>query len=738
MPEALLPFMDGEAIPDERFDSIFRSPPGVPTAFHRSALLIGARGVGKTTLFRHVKARHEGIACHINLTAELGSITKQAGLGALSTDAPKDVSDLMSAKAACLVLAVVADRLAKRGVALESAGLADFLPSTVLPKRRRWERTQTKALMSSLAQLDLRAFEPLAYGSNLPRALTYLAQAGQTRQGPLLLLFDRADQVAPNTLLPVFDALDQSEGYVALVALRPGHAGDVLGRSVDAATAGDHFGVVHLGAEPYAPEWQTFVLSAVEAQVGASGLARLGHSNRQFLGTLARDSVRFALEVASRCNGTGADERAFARAVGDAKDNMLTACHAKLHVDFRRVVSDVRSEILASAGRMCAPVVLTVRETRPRLFDSSSRLDRYLLAALRCGGLVMPHGTRWAPGMSPEQLEVPPLLLWQEGDAAWSPSVEDTITVSRSPSSLMGSRGGSAPAISVFVAYRMNVPESIRFRERFEDLLVGNPSLEGVTVVDGRVRAGERWAESIKSRLKNSKVVVGDVTGLRPEVTFELGYGYGLRRPLVPVVGTAEDLDLLPRWLTSLHVGTYQDQVALTGVVTSVLAQIAERRIGGLPRLPEAVPGVAVLLGDRSWTTEVAATFKAAAARAGLRPEILSDDDDDEHVMERALRASLLILRFNRGALDSLALFIAGAVVARPMIGHGAKMLRRQIVAVVDDTDDLAAVAEGLRRNSQVVQLLRSNRFGQAIERFGDHYLSWMRPQSTNEDEGHK
>ena len=80
------PWIEGEKIPDERVREIFRQPPGVPSLFFRSSLVIGSRGVGKTTLFRYLKEIHHGVAVHISLATEFASLTKQTALGPLSLD----------------------------------------------------------------------------------------------------------------------------------------------------------------------------------------------------------------------------------------------------------------------------------------------------------------------------------------------------------------------------------------------------------------------------------------------------------------------------------------------------------------------------------------------------------------------------------------------------------------------------------------------------------------------------
>src|SRR5579864_5126145 len=92
-------WVEGEKIPDDRLTEIYCQPPGVPVAFYRSHLIIGSRGVGKTTLFRYQKLKHEGIAVHLSLATELASLTKQIGLGPLAMDCPPELEPLLIGKA---------------------------------------------------------------------------------------------------------------------------------------------------------------------------------------------------------------------------------------------------------------------------------------------------------------------------------------------------------------------------------------------------------------------------------------------------------------------------------------------------------------------------------------------------------------------------------------------------------------------------------------------------------------
>src|SRR5258705_12804521 len=96
-----VPWIDGEKIPEESIDKIFRNPPDLPKELLRNSLVIGSRGVGKTTWFRYLKYKHEqnkGIAIHLSLGTVLGPLTKETGQGVLAYNVPKELENSIIGK----------------------------------------------------------------------------------------------------------------------------------------------------------------------------------------------------------------------------------------------------------------------------------------------------------------------------------------------------------------------------------------------------------------------------------------------------------------------------------------------------------------------------------------------------------------------------------------------------------------------------------------------------------------
>ena len=121
-------------------------------------------------------------------------------------------------------------------------------------------------------------------------------RAAQQNQGPLLLLLDKGDMVLAPSLVPAMELLDQSRDFTALLAMRPGHASQLLANAGSGGVAGDHYHVVHLGVSPRSVEWSTFMMEAIRAQLG-NRVHEVSFDSRAWMTAISRDSLKTALEL---------------------------------------------------------------------------------------------------------------------------------------------------------------------------------------------------------------------------------------------------------------------------------------------------------------------------------------------------------------------------------------------------------------------------------------------------------
>jgi len=738
------PWVEGEKIPDERVRDIFRQPPGVPTTFYRSSLVIGSRGVGKTTLFRYQKEIHEGIAVHISLHAELSSLTKQTGLGPLAFDYSPDLERLIIGKTVSLLAVSIVDRLIKKGLSIDRDVVADCLPSRFHHKSGSSEAQWISDMKRAIARGSLEEFDSVSETRPLPPLISLLGELAQQKEGPLLLLLDRADMILAPSLVPVLELLDQSAQYTALVAMRPTLIGQNVTNLADEIVAGDHYGVVHLGVSPRSREWVDFVEDSVRAQMQVlqfgSRFSSIHKEIKDKIIALSRDSVRSSLELFARyvaAKSESASEELLT-ALEDLRENQLAAAQRtlqKYHPDFRKLVSDIRAEALRQRGQITGPILLNITESaRETLFSALARSSRLVEVALRAGALCMPDGQRWVPGLRPTELELPPLLVWQRGDTIWTADTVSTITIARDEQQILKKSGGSAKPPSIFVAYRMKSEESKSFRRTLEQALNSHPDLSRLLVNDGHVPAGTpSWAEAIRKRIQSAKAVVADVTGMRPDVLFELGFAYGLSKATIPVVSTSTGHANLPGWICGAQLGHYGDRSGIVGIVSGIAAQLSDPEFARVRRPPQPIPGLAVWLRCLDWNRHISDQFTTVAAREGLKVEVLPNNVFDESTIKRAASASLLVVSLDGTESDALMHFVCGAVVAKPRAGYGRTLSRVILVLQEPNMTGQNLIADSLRRCSDVVNVIEVNKVIDHTTRFGRKHNEWIEKASKRQ-----
>jgi hypothetical protein len=722
------PWIEGEKIPDEHIRSIFQQPPGVPISFYRSSLLVGSRGVGKTTLFRYQKEIHDGIAIHISLNTEFASLTKQTGFGPLAFDIPADIEPLIIGKATSLLAVSLAERLLKKGMTIPREPLLDCLPVKLRPNSQAIDTDNIGEVKRQVSRAVAERFDGISETQALPYFVSALGEACQRIRGPLLLLLDRADMVIAASLVPVIQLLDQSSQFVALVAMRPGPVGQAVANLN--SVPGDHYSVVHLGMHPRSEGWSEFVEGAVRAQIGEP-FSLIPKAVRTGVISISRDSLRTALELFSRYLSAGNEspEEELNAALEDLKENQLAAAQKtlqKYHPNFRRMIVELRNETIGQYGSIDRPVVISIRK-RPKndLFESGGRASRFIDEALRSGAFCIPEGTRWTPGLRPTEVEIQPILLWQEGDSMWTVSRSQPYELVKGENEMFTSLGGPRNFPSIFIAYRMRIDESKRFRRDIEKAIRSHPDLSQLKITDGHVPAGAQWATSIRSRIKNAKAVIGDVTGMSPEVLFELGFAFGLTKTIIPAISVSSDITKVPRWLGATQLGSFGSSTGIMGLLSSISSHLSDPEFSKPLRPAVPIPSLAVWLRELGWNNHALEQFKAAAIREGLKTEVFGDVDLDETIIRRASSASLLIVSLDGTEGDAFMHFVCGAVAAKPKAGTGSTLSRLILVLEEPTRRRYSYVAESLRRCQDTVRVVQLEDIRAVTEHFGKNYNRW-------------
>lgn len=704
-------YPDGEQIPDEKVADWFAPPPGVPERFARSTLVVGARGAGKTILLRYHKERHHGIAIRLPLGGILSPIQKQLALGVLAEDLPPAIRAAAEGKASSLVALALAERIFRRGLPVGRGVVGQCLPDQIavaLGGQGDIGEDELRRTKAQIAAMPPGEFTPLASTNALASFVTEIGELCGTAGEPLLLLLDKAD-LAPRACMPlVLSLLDQPETYTAVVAMRPGHGSPGLYANSEVPVPGDHYDIVHLGQRPRTPEWESVVVRAVQAQLGS--LDALTSDAHALMLVLARDSVRIALEVAARYlqSAESGREKEFYLALEDEQRQLTGAAKSIMrpdHEDFLSFVSQTRAQVVRRFGRIPGPVTIRAKPVQTTLFGGENRMDRMISAGLREGVLCSAEDQPWVPGVSMDVFEIHPIVLWTPRSEFWRPSNCEVVELPLTTSEVFNSGGGPPAAPKLFVIYRWNIQESQRFRQDVETRLHVFQGLERVRVEDGHVFGGADWPQAIRERIKQSNAVVADVTHLRPDVAFEVGFAHGLKKPIIPVVESVAHIGKLPEWLGGIQTCEYGTDEGYRNLLSSIRGQLDYQRRSQAPKRWTPNPDSVVWYGLRGWNREEYAQFKAATDREAMSFKYLTETDPGQMVAEYASGSSLLVLSLDGTDQDEFAHYLAGLVVAKPRAGYRRLVERR--VLILQDKRRTGLMSDSLGRCYPIVRGIR-------------------------------
>ncbi len=296
-------------------------------------------------------------------------------------------------------------------------------------------------------------------------------------------------------------------------------------------------------------------------------------------------------------------------------------------------------------------------------------------------------------------------------------------------------RNPGPPHAEVFVAFRFNDPASKRFREEIEIRCGGSQALQGVHFTDGHVLLSESWAGKIRERVGRARFVLADVTDLSPEVLFECGFGWGLGRRILPVVQSPSQRERLPRWLTDVQVGHFDDESGWAEIVESVSHFVRKRGPGTVvQRRPEPRPGLALWLRGPDWYEAKFEHFTQACTRCSLEAAVEDPREgvkgSEESALTRVAQTSFLIAPLDLRPSDSFVHFAAGVVAAKPMAGASKQKLTRRMVKVIrDDIDPSRLVADSARRCKTTVLVTRAEDLAAEMIGIFGNYSKWLRTQ---------
>ena len=266
---------------------------------------------------------------------------------------------------------------------------------------------------------------------------------------------------------------------------------------------------------------------------------------------------------------------------------------------------------------------------------------------------------------------------------------------------------------TVFMAFQMQAENSVAFRDDLRDRL--RHAVPPITLTYGDVDVGE-WPPIIRQQIVDSQMVVGDITDLRSDVLFELGFAKGYGKKILPVVATRQARDRIPHWLDHLQWQVYESEPDRAQICAVITNQLKTHRT-----FPQAAVSAdklaAVWLRELDWTKDACQACDGLAIQSGLSFECVAEPEHRDDVAALVSQASLLIVSLDHKLVDALMHYLCGMVVARPSFA-GANAQRAVIVVCksMDAVPDL--VAPSLRHCSPLVTCMTPDKLPAAVRQF--------------------
>ena len=362
--------LDGEKFSAPMLRDYHIPQPGAPEHFARSTLLVGARGVGKTFLLRHRKATSHPEAHYVNLQRRLISLTEEGIAGGASDLPPRTAAQVVAKSCALLVSAV-----------LESAPPEALPPENLLRRllpadqSRRVSRLNAEAFRRIASSIDL--FEwPESPSRSFIEVLTYIHE-----RAPLSLFLDRADDIPEPASRHFAKLLDQSVPFKAVIATRPGALQFSPFGQGEQLIPGDHFDVVHLGADPSADGWSDFFENCIRQTMHMLERPIPEDIDISWISALSRESTRNGIEYAQEAGrlpypidrvGPMSIKR---RAKLDSVASALADHAPQLHTAIGNIVKEVQARDIAGS---CTTLVDITSMNQPQKINRDDPLHRFL------------------------------------------------------------------------------------------------------------------------------------------------------------------------------------------------------------------------------------------------------------------------------------------------------------------------------------------------------------------------
>ncbi len=423
--EGILP-AEADRVPTPQLQMTHVPHPDAPPKFQRCALLVGARGAGKTFLLRHRRHFVQPGALYINLRVELQTLARAYGIGSQATDLPADLETLVRRQAVALVALAIARELLDNGSAVrkfDAALLGPLIPKVVRPSARALDKDSAADLRRAVRALPDDAW--LDDGLESADLMEFLLDIARSLDAQLTLFLDRADDVPSAAIAPLVGLLDQSAPYILVLAGRPAVAHAIPSQHDSGSVPGDHYDVIHLGVDPYSDVWQDFSSEAVRNYLAINAVDLPNARSVGWCHQLGRDSLRRSARLVQVAVATAHDIDLRAEQVVTLQSTLLAKIRGEmrtLHPDFAAYLGGIKEQVgvrLAKGPQIALELEIQDARSAFDLLGERDKFSQALLRAIRSEALSLPQGVLWHPYELPTRFEMAPLVAWDGRNTEW-------------------------------------------------------------------------------------------------------------------------------------------------------------------------------------------------------------------------------------------------------------------------------------------------------------------------------
>jgi hypothetical protein len=705
------PFIeDAEKYDYDRVVELYVEPPEGQPLLTKNAVVVGQRGVGKTMLLKKLYSELGKTGQFWPVYVELEKWTSRISLEGVpsirGTLSPRDLA-LRAAADMAVSLRLIRTVVERHGEHHLNR-CKELFPLALREKMasRGWYDALVDEIRTACAG-GLFSVPP----EQLPRltdVANELGDAAREHNATLVILIDQADKVPELIAVEVAKLLSKGGSYLAVLATRPYPTAPNPWMLPPTISAGDDFELFTLGREPRTEAWQKFLIQVLRGRLPKEVVGVM-EQRQDDLSCLVGGSVRSALMVGKRLELIGVrtgDDSGWSDAVQITGRQEITLARQAISAycgSIPKFLNDLRG-MASSAMKLSptgvAPTVISFasspgqRSLFARLTEAAEALVR---VACKAGIFWPTEDMEWVPDIVLDQYYVSPLILLDD-KTLFKRNFDVRRQVFDVPPEVVAKwteepprRRQAATRTRAFVSHWMG--ESVK--KKLPDILRERIGTELDVAVGGADRSAS-WLNGIVERIRQSHLVIADVSVDRRDVYSEIGVAAAAERPTLLAVRELRDRKKVASWLQHRQIwpfGTDDEMIEFLDQLRSV-ANAAIPRHERWIETPEGddlravmEPNNITIIGRESFIEHsLAGRVSPVLREHGMSvTQVVCQDFDSSDKLYETLRAArgagTLVLEFSARSQGDLVSFAGGVLMAKQKARIGGTNFLRKVIA---------------------------------------------------------